>query len=1162
MKTLVFSKSRVKALVLSGLCIGLCLSVSAQTNRYLPIRLPSYNAISILDHLKTPRGQYTGIPEISVPITTVQSRKLSLPITLNYNAGGVRVGTLASWVGLNWSLDAGGVVIRVPYGATDTYRWNATKFETLVAAEPDLFYFQVAGVSGKFFVVNGASGVECVTMPASNLVIKPIWSGQTNPATIIGFQLMDDAGNQYQVTQVETSQIRINGGTAEALETNAWYLTKIVPGTYGDDITLEYTTYTTGFHFVAHSATSQVAGERSFTNAATGNYVTYPGTPHGNSAAACTNCPTITTPSLDVARVEMKLTQGVRLSRINFANGRVDLLTYGANRDDLDDRALRYIDMYSTYDGETRLISRHELIYSYFSASCSTATSDKRLRLDRVKQWYDGLWNATPNPTKSIDTWFTYDDSQCLPKRDSYAQDMWGFWNGSSPTTLGIGLSTSNRSLGSIATRKIGSLIAINTQAGARTRYTYEGHQGESGTAVGGLRIASVEVQPNGVDGASDNILRQYVYTESNGTSSGVTRPASSSYPMGQETGFKQQLYRVLSTASGCTPPANHRLACGTWLCGTFTRYDLLQESHIEYSRVIENRGYDVQSGTYGVNGRTVAEYITQAHSSGSPQDVVSTTYLGAPPTFRDWRRGMSTKVELFDMKIPSSPSMVSTSTSSYNLYTTGSGFAYKSAVGTSTKSYTVASQTYNLSGTYSHEGGWYNTSQTHSQAYSQDVPPVAFPPTTTYFTYNNTALLLREQESTGDGTERRGSYYRYAREITLPVNGTDDAAVAALRSLQTTGRGNTPIEVLSFRRASPGATQQITGGSISVFRNHQVQEIGGPLRTVALPHRSFSARMTQPQALTAAPSVANVSGTNQLNVSALYGYSLTADDHRTEGIQLAYDSYGQPTKSKNRLGRLSDVLYGYSGAEAIATVTNGSFARPASTDAATASFCDAENTLDGTVNSDGWALYGNAGRVTTQAHTGKYSLYAPVNQGTASNGWNGVAFRHMYAEDQTATYVLSAWVKSDGPGSLNLRAAISSSQALPGSCAANSYKEESVAIPNTNGTWQLFTTRLDLNRVRAENNAANCLNGQPIYLLAFASITNGTIHRIYLDDIRLHKLDATMQSATYLPSVGATSTSDALSNCTYTEFDDLGRVVLVRDKDGKIVKQLIYQIK
>src|SRR5215813_8930666 len=57
---------------------------------------------------KIPVNELTGTPDISIPIYTLKSNFLSLPITLAYHATGIKVNQEASWVGLGWDLDAGG----------------------------------------------------------------------------------------------------------------------------------------------------------------------------------------------------------------------------------------------------------------------------------------------------------------------------------------------------------------------------------------------------------------------------------------------------------------------------------------------------------------------------------------------------------------------------------------------------------------------------------------------------------------------------------------------------------------------------------------------------------------------------------------------------------------------------------------------------------------------------------------------------------------------------------------------------------------------------------------------------------------------------------------------------------------------------------------------
>src|SRR5690349_7631474 len=53
-------------------------------------------------------NEFTGASNISIPIYTLKSRFLEAPITLSYQATGIRVNQEASWVGLGWDLNVGG----------------------------------------------------------------------------------------------------------------------------------------------------------------------------------------------------------------------------------------------------------------------------------------------------------------------------------------------------------------------------------------------------------------------------------------------------------------------------------------------------------------------------------------------------------------------------------------------------------------------------------------------------------------------------------------------------------------------------------------------------------------------------------------------------------------------------------------------------------------------------------------------------------------------------------------------------------------------------------------------------------------------------------------------------------------------------------------------
>ena len=85
------------------------------------------------DYLRTPEAsafmkygeesvsEYTGTADISVPLYTIKCKDIEIPITLQYDASGIKVEQEASWVGLGWNLMVGGCINYVCAGGHDMY---------------------------------------------------------------------------------------------------------------------------------------------------------------------------------------------------------------------------------------------------------------------------------------------------------------------------------------------------------------------------------------------------------------------------------------------------------------------------------------------------------------------------------------------------------------------------------------------------------------------------------------------------------------------------------------------------------------------------------------------------------------------------------------------------------------------------------------------------------------------------------------------------------------------------------------------------------------------------------------------------------------------------------------------------------------------------------
>ena len=88
-----------------------------ETNfRIVPV---SPNAASLGTYGLIPTDNYVGQARISIPIYEIDLDGKKFPIALSYHTDGTRVAQEATWIGLGWTLQAGGCVVRQVQGTDD-----------------------------------------------------------------------------------------------------------------------------------------------------------------------------------------------------------------------------------------------------------------------------------------------------------------------------------------------------------------------------------------------------------------------------------------------------------------------------------------------------------------------------------------------------------------------------------------------------------------------------------------------------------------------------------------------------------------------------------------------------------------------------------------------------------------------------------------------------------------------------------------------------------------------------------------------------------------------------------------------------------------------------------------------------------------------------------
>ena len=413
---------------------------------------PPPTAYALGKYGDVPVSLYTGVPDISVPVYTLTDHDVSVNISLSYHGSGIKVDEVASFAGLGWSLNAGGVITRVVRGRPETLLRDGTlspkrsdihfydyishprtedvihQNQLYAAAtgqldnEPDLFYFNFGGRSGKFvFDKNG----KPVSENKEGLHIK--WQ-YVNGYDLQKFVITDEKGTVFEFADYETTFFPEDGVN----RISAWYLSKITSPA-GNRIIFEY-----------YGAASSNQLTRSYST----SLVTV--LPYNTSITPPVNIP-----------FEGTGFSELRLHKIKTETGEAEFVYKPERRKDyaflpVTSPASSALEEIRIYKAEGTLLRKFNLSTSYFVSNDAEKYNglspeiysylNYRLRLDAVQEFAaDGI---THLPAYK----FTYlgdnnpatDDPYTLPYRLSPSQDHWGFYNQSYNTHMIPGLEKAN----------------------------------------------------------------------------------------------------------------------------------------------------------------------------------------------------------------------------------------------------------------------------------------------------------------------------------------------------------------------------------------------------------------------------------------------------------------------------------------------------------------------------------------------------------------------------------------------------------------------------------------------------------------------------------------------------------------------------------------------
>ena len=498
-----------------------------ETNfRIVPV---SPNAASLGTYGLIPTDNYVGQARISIPIYEIDLDGKKFPIALSYHTDGTRVAQEATWIGLGWTLQAGGCVVRQVQGTDDFAArgcYNLTdapwltnpRFEVTdqnlekymgyfkgdYDAEPDMFYFNAGGHSGSMYfdVLKNNRQLNAVpTIQTQEKVVKMVYNTSNKTWTMTDLEGYVYSFSTKEITyyflntidffQTDITRSHIFPYYNEPQIVTAWMLDSVTSPN-GGKIMFSYKKESI---FTPISTTEDVISLSKIVN-----------------GQLSSQSPQYFTNKFNYNYSYSKIEQWT-LSAITFEGGKVEFGT--TDREDIESaetgKKVQKLSSIKVSDTAGNLIKTTMLEYKYLLSGMAATTNgyDDRLLLSKV---YD-VAGSKKNNVYTMD----YNMGKLPPKR-SLSVDAWGFYNGASPMTASLKISPSiywsesikpssktslfkegmDRSFNE-ALCKIGTLRTITYPTGGTTTFEYEGHRFETLPMMPPLREGTLNLVDNGM---------------------------------------------------------------------------------------------------------------------------------------------------------------------------------------------------------------------------------------------------------------------------------------------------------------------------------------------------------------------------------------------------------------------------------------------------------------------------------------------------------------------------------------------------------------------------------------------------------------------------------------------------------------------------------------
>lgn len=477
-----------------------------------------------------PVSNCLGIPDINIPIYEILSGDLKLPITLSYHLGGHKVNDIATWVGLGWNLNVGGMVSREIKGIDDenkssgflnspslslkTYSGERIQVKVPIREEEfhqlndydaegfgdirfylsnivnesydqgsDIYNYNIGNISGSFVYDMDR---DLTHVPYSNNKIERDLTNNT-------FEITSPDGTIYKFSEKEETFLPWKKVSSGLRAVTNWKISSIVSPNHSNSIQFTY-----------GGAVSYRVDRRTGTLS-----VGFDENGNGNQANGLSYNNTYTEFSEKY------------LKKIDFETGSIEFILNTLTRKDK--QGHHGLNAIVVKDKQGAEIKRVTFNYSYFESLASPEEdTDYRLKLESIE--ISGSAGSIPLKYK-----FQYNENTRLPSRyssqgsnASFGQDHWGYYNGVtnnnhlvdkiSQSDIAqysyLGNQKANRTPSELH-MKAWVLERVDYPTGGFTEFITESNRDKDNKVVGGLRIKKMTSR---TDASSTPVITTYQY--------------------------------------------------------------------------------------------------------------------------------------------------------------------------------------------------------------------------------------------------------------------------------------------------------------------------------------------------------------------------------------------------------------------------------------------------------------------------------------------------------------------------------------------------------------------------------------------------------------------------------------------------------------------------